>query len=398
MRYSKKVTALILSPDAYSIFFPRTSFVFGGIEVETGYYARGLAKDHGVDVTVVTRDQGLKARHIDCVNVIPHPLLKGPGYWDMRCSLLGRLRHRISGERQWTANEFYSKQKPDVAYVQGMAPWTLDLARYCLHSKTPFLFRIAHDMDLGGDHPNDASMNGFAGFDLQAAREIINTATQILVQTPAQMEMLERRFNRKGVLLLNPVDERKSPEQLSKVFDVLWIGKSTTSKRPEIYLKLAEQLPHRSFCMVLNKVDLSYWDRLTAAMPVNIKLIEKISFPEVRTLFEKSRIFVSTSGSEGFANTFLQAASHGVPILSMNCDPNQMLSAHGAGVLTGPKIADLALHMEHLLSKSNIYSTFSAAARRYVSENHSAQGIVSQFYKQLKATTSSTKQQNTRSK
>jgi len=389
---------LILSPDAYSIFFPRSSFVFGGIEVETGYYSRGLAKDHGVDVTVVTRDQGHKARRIDHVNVIPHPLLKGPGYWDMRRSILSRIHHRISGERQWTANDFYAKEKPDVAYVQGMAPWTLDLARYCQQTKTPFLFRIAHDMDLGGEYMTDASMIEWAGFDLVAAREILDTATQILVQTPAQMEMLEGRYNRKGLLLLNPVNTGKSPEQISKVFDVLWIGKSASSKRPEFYLELAEQLPHRSFCMVLNKADLSHWDRLTAAMPDNIKVIEMVSFPEVSILFGKSRIFVNTSGSEGFANTFLQAASHGVPILSMNCDPNQMLSAHGAGVLTGPKIADLALHMEHLLSKSNIYSTFSAAARLYVHDYHCARAIVSQFNELLKTIMSSAERQNPFSK
>jgi glycosyltransferase involved in cell wall biosynthesis len=371
---------LILSPDAYSIFFPKTSFVFGGIEVETGYYARGLVADHGFEVMVVTRDQGRGIRRVEGVTVVPHPELKGPGYWDWRRSLAGRIHHRIFGERQRSNDAFYTSLRPDVAYVQGMVAWTLNTARYCRKTKTPFLFRVASDLDLGNDTVGETPIQQWAGFSLAEAREVIDSAASILVQTPVQMTLLRERFGRIGTLLFNPVAPVESPSKASsKKYDVLWIGKSWQVKRPDLLLKLAGLLPEKKFCMVLNQADKVYWNQLAAALPSNIDMIEMVPFREIGKLFDQARLFVSTADSEGFANTFLQAAAHGVPILSMNSDPNGMLSEHGAGLLTGVDINVLVGHIRKTLADGSQYDTFSIAGRRYVEKYHDARIIVSQF-------------------
>jgi len=371
---------LILSPDAYSIFFPKTAFVFGGIEVETGYYARGLTADHGFEVTVITRDQGINIQRVDGVTVAPHPEFKGPGYWDRRRSLAGRIRYRIFGERQQSIEDFYASLHPDVAYLQGMAPWTLDFARFCRKSGIPFLFRVASDMDLGGEKPDDATMQQWAGFTLKEAREVIDTAACILVQTPVQMTLLQERFGRTGTMLFNPVASVKhSSKGSTKIYDVLWIGKSTPFKRPELLIELARLLPKRKLCMVLNKQDESLWEKIAETLPANVEFIERVPFHEIGDLFNCSQVFVSTSDSEGFANTFLQAAAHGVPVVSMNCDPNFMLSNHGGGVLTGPELASLCRSIESLMGDAALYSACSAAAQRYVRNHHDARLITDQF-------------------
>ncbi|HEU4717841.1 MAG TPA: hypothetical protein VFU15_08400, partial [Bacteroidia bacterium] len=268
---------LILSPDAYSVFHTDTSYIFGGIEIETGYHARGLAK-MGVDVFVVTRDQGREAHLCEGVHLLPHPRLKGEGYWEKRRSFGGRIQYRLFGDRGKfsTADELYDHIAPDACYVMGMAPETLHLARYCRRKNCVFIFRIAHDLDLGDETFDAEKMKAWAGVSPAEVREVIETAAEVLVQTPFQREMLEKRFGRSGEMMFPPIPTDVPQDGVAKEYDVLWVGKSNTFKRPEKLAGMARRMPGAKFCMVFNKVNALQWEEVRSQLGPNVTLLESV--------------------------------------------------------------------------------------------------------------------------
>ncbi|CAN5872222.1 hypothetical protein BH11BAC7_BH11BAC7_35290 [soil metagenome] len=373
---------LIFSLDAYSVFHTDTKFIFGGAEIETGYHAKGLAA-LGVNVSVITRDHAIPAHTFEKVTLLPHPGLKGTGYWKKRKTLAGRITYRIFGDRNpyKTIDALLRKINPDVVYVMGMSPEALQLADYCREQKKKFIFRVAHDMDLVGEEFNEEKIRKWAGVSFAKVKAIISTATIVLTQTPVQDELLKKWFNRESELMFPPIDTALKPGiPTEKKYDVFWIGKNNVFKRPEKLVELAKRLPQRKFCMVFNKMEEASWKKIVETLPSNVHLIESIPADQIETLFCQSKLFVSTSLHEGFANTFLQAAKNSVPVISMGPDPNFMLTRHGAGILVGDDLDKLALAVEALLNDETTYKKLCAQSREYVETFHAKEKISAQFY------------------
>ncbi len=382
---------LIFSLDSYSVFHTDTKFIFGGAEIETGYHAKGLAA-LGIDVSVITRDQAIPAHRFEKVNLCPHPSLKGPGYWTKRKSLAGRISYRIFGDRNPHKNieALLNKINPDVVYIMGMSPEAYELADYCKKESKLFVFRVAHDMDLVGEELNEEKIKAWAGIPFTKVKEIIDAATVVLTQTQVQDELLKKWFHREGILMFPPIDTKVESGADKNKYDVFWIGKNNVFKRPEKIIELAKRLPQRKFCMVFNKLEETSWKKIVATIPSNVELIESIPADRIETLFRQSKLFVSTSLHEGFANTFLQAGKNAVPVISMGPDPNTMLSVHRAGILVGDNLDKLEQAVEELLTDEVKYKQLCEQSRNYVTEFHSRDKISAQFYSLLKQLDNST--------
>jgi glycosyltransferase involved in cell wall biosynthesis len=375
---------LILSPDAYSVFHTSTSYIFGGIEIETGHHATGLTA-LGVQVAVATRDQGEPAHQKDGVWIYPIPELKGKGYWKKRNTLAGRIGYRLFGDRNphKTLEELFAAINPDAGYIMGMSPEALRLARYCKANGKPFIFRVAHDKDLGDVQLEDGSMKRWAKVSADEAREVIATAAVVLAQTPLQATLLKGRFHRESEMMFPPIALDVPAEKPEKKFDVFWIGRTNSFKRPEQLAALAARLPHRQFCMVLNKVEEQEWKTIVDSLTPNVTVIESVPADAIENLFRQSKVFVSTSLHEGFPNTFLQAAKNSLPVVSMGSDPNGMLSVHGSGILAGDDPGALVDAVEALLSDESKYSRHALASRAYVETFNDKKKINRQFYELL---------------
>ncbi len=375
---------LIVSPDAYSVFHTSTSYIFGGIEIETGHHAMGLTA-LGVEVAVATRDQGEPAHRKDGVWIYPVPELKGKGYWKKRSTFAGRIRYRLFGDRNphKTLEELFRTIAPDVGYIMGMSREALRLARYCRENNKPFIFRVAHDKDLGDVYLDDESMLRWAKMTVAETREVIGTASVVLAQTPVQASLLSERFNAQSELMFPPILLDVPPGTPEKKFDVFWIGRTNSFKRPEQLAALAARLPHRKFCMVLNKAGEEEWTKIVQALTANVTVIESVPADRIETFFRQSKVFVSTSLHEGFPNTFLQAAKNSIPVVSMGSDPNGMLSVHGAGVLAGDDPGALQRAVEELLDDEMKYREHARASRAYVEKFNDRKLINRQFYELL---------------
>lgn len=373
---------LILSPDSFSVFHPETSYIFGGIEVECGHHARGLS-DLGAEVHVLTRDHDVVSHTVGKVHLHPLTELKGKGYWNSRNTLGGRLRFRVSGDRnKETLEQWCSSIQPDCCYVMGVSPEALKLARFAKQNGKRFVFRAAHDRDLGDETFSDAGFREWARMPKEDVIELITGADEVIAQTPVQAELLLQRFGRTSHLMFPPIALEKLQES-KKEFDVLWVGRTNSFKRPEQLLQLAARLPQHTFCMVLNRVSDAEWNAIDRQKTPNITIVESVPADKMETMFRKSRLYISTSLHEGFPNTFLQSAKNGIPILSMGSDPNAILTQHGAGFLVGDDQSALEERMLKLLTDAALYAQCAAAGRAYVETFNDSRKISEQLFQIL---------------
>ncbi|MBI3511409.1 MAG: glycosyltransferase family 4 protein [Bacteroidetes bacterium] len=374
---------LVYSPDAWSVFFPHTNFIFGGIEIEAAHYARGLS-EKGIEVTVVTRDHDEGMKMSGKVKVIGYPGMKGQGHWEKSRSLANKIKNRLAGEKRTvTLVEFIAQCDPDIIYLQGFSKQALEISEYAKKTKKKFILRIASDMDLGGKNFDQKETEEWNRISLEQLKNIVICSNHIFVQNRSQLEMLER-FSAKGEVLYNPVDlEHHADNKIEKKYDALWVGKSSGVKRPELMLEIARIMKSNSFCMVCNRLDAEMHDRLKQSVPPNVNWLNTVPADQIESLFASSKLLINTSSFEGFPNTFLQAAKYGVPVISMNVDPEGMLSKHHAGIVAGDSLEKVIGETENILQQEEIYQRMSAAAKNYVTQFHDKKKIMERFYRVL---------------
>lgn len=153
-------------------------------------------------------------------------------------------------------------------------------------------------------------------------------------QTREQLAMLRPAERRRALVFGNLLDPGQAWTP-SRGDRVLWVGTIQAGpKRPDRFLDLARRMPHRRFLMV-GEVRLQGGQRdaflRQAAGLGNLEVAGFRDRAGIAGAYRQARVLVNVSDVEGFPNTFLEAAACGVPVVSLNVDPNGILQEQGAG-------------------------------------------------------------------
>ncbi len=84
-----------------------------------------------------------------------------------------------------------------------------------------------------------------------------------------------------------------------------------------------------------------------------------------------------TSDFEGFPNTFLEAWSHGLPVVS-TFDPDDLIAKRDMGTVADD-VPGLVSGIRGLLTSQQRWSEASKNARRYYLENHAVDKVMPRF-------------------
>jgi len=198
---------------------------------------------------------------------------------------------------------------------------------------------------------------------------------EIYAQNETQKQLLRKNFGRdakifKSIHEIPKTEPEKSPRPV-----ILWAGSFGKRKRPEIFIEIARRLPQYEFIMI-GRIKESQKELLKNAPP-NLHYAGYVPFDESEKFFERAWIYVNTSekGREGFPNTFIQAWKHKTAVVSMNADPDGLLSEKGLGILTDDDLEKTVEAIRKLVEDENLRGNMTSRAYKYAMENHSPQTL-----------------------
>lgn len=279
---------------------------------------------------------------------------------------------------------FWRSLKPAVVCCFGNNERTAEVIADCRHAGIRTALCVASDKDLSPDyHPGNHEPNHY-GMPKWKGHYSLTHADRIIVQTESQRETIRQQFGREGVLIRNPVhvspddSQRWLPRAERKY--VLWVGRADDfNKRPMLFLELACDYPELQFVMIASRTDDAAFLALERGRPANLRLLEHVPPNEIWDHLRRARVFVNTSRFEGFPNTFLQSAVMGVPIVSLEVDPDGMLARHGCGVCAAGDLRKMREEVANLCDNDARADALAAASHRYVLERHEASARVAEF-------------------
>lgn len=342
----------------------------GGVERQSSIMAKWLAA-RGHDVSILTWNEGDElTSEIDGVKVI-------------------RMCRRSEGipvmrfvHPRWTSLVAAMKQADADVYYQNCGEYvTGQVALWCRSNHRRFVYSVASDVDCDPRLPEMKTLRERVLY-----RFGIRHADRIIVQTRGQQDMLRNGFGLDSIILPMPC---QGPDQNAYVHpgppdnrrcSVLWAARIQPSKRLELLVDVARMLPEVEFVVAGGsyKDDVYTGNLMRSAKDLsNIKMLGMVSRDKMPQLYRAANIFACTSSYEGFPNTFLEAWSHGLPVVS-TFDPDGLIDGCGLGIAVRDA-ASMADAIRRLQRDEKTWSEMSLAARRQYLENHTLDAVMNRF-------------------
>tara|TARA_B100001250_G_C19777150_1_gene780098 strand:- start:21 stop:1139 length:1119 start_codon:yes stop_codon:yes gene_type:complete len=293
--------------------------------------------------------------------------------------------------------------KPDIVYTRD----TRRLFVYtiiCRLLSVPLIYNINHDVkampynlsQLNNIIYRDSRAYGF--FPMWAvfgyfATKCYPYLSKMVSQTNSQREFL----NSKKIDSITIYNGHELPSSLTNLRSerriIAWVGSLKKEiKRPHLFLLISKNCRHLEFgfkyCGNLtdNKSYIEYLMKTTKILG-NVEYLGELSVSEVGDLLEKSYIMINTSKVESFPNTFIEAWSRGVPVISLSVDPDNIISEEGLGFKES-NITGIIDKIEYLLRNADQYNDISKKARNFAIKNFDldiiADKYISTFIKTIK--------------
>lgn len=332
----------------------------GGEQVQQTLLARAL-RQRGFEVSMVVYDYGQPDR----------------SEWD------GIMTHRAFGQSdglpmlrfvypRWIKTWRALREADADVYYLSCAGMHLGLvALFCRRYRRKLVFRVAHDSDCV---PGDLLVRYWR--DKKLYEYGLSRAHRIFVQTQSQHDAMLTNYRRESTvarMLVQP-----SGEPVERSVDVLWVNNLRQFKRPDLLLDLARRLPHLRFCMIGGEqpgfASLYAHIASEAAKLPNLVFAGRVPYHDMARRYASARVFVNTSDSEGFPNSYLQAWIHGTPTVAF-FDPDGVIRAEGLGHAAG-SLLDMEAAIRTLLTDEGHWATSSQRCRDYMARRFCEEDVI----------------------
>lgn len=338
----------------------------GGEELQHCLLAKELA-NRGYRVTMACLDLGQPARFTK-YEITVFRMFRAT----RRRSFVKRVFNAASVFKTLRATDatlYYTSGRNWVTYFVGF---------YCFCFQRAHVIRIAHDNDvnnfpkLGLTYSLKRFLFGF----------IMRRAKEVLAQTPYQKESLMKNYSIGSSIARMLVEAHPSDaDSLRDDRLILWVNNMRPFKRPELFLELAQQYPQYNFLMIGGALreypDIFREIEFRASNIPNITFLGQVPYSEIQQYYNLARIFVNTSDSEGFPNSFLQSWAAGTPVLSF-FDPDRLIEKFDLGISV-KSFAEMSDALRVLLSNQDLWQNKSNNAVQFIRERFDRELVISEY-------------------
>lgn len=365
----RRLSLCLVAHNAAGAMFGGNQGYIGGVERQTSLMARWLAAQ-GYRVSLVTWDEGQADEEmVDGVRVIKV------------CSRNSGVPGLRFFHPRWTSlNRALQRADADVYYHNCAEYVTGQIALWCRRGGKKFVYSAASDLDCTPGLPDIKKWRVRVLY-----RYGLLHADRIVVQTRKQQGMLRDGFGLESTVLPMPCPGPSSSEYQAPVpprqdsCRVLWVGRICPDKSPERLLELARLCPGVHFDVVGPADGSECAKNICARARTLPNLTLHGAMPRARMpeFYTRAACLCCTSVLEGFPNTFLEAWSYGLPVVS-TFDPDRLIADRQLGVAAGDATG-LAAGIQRLIQSSDEWRQISTRARRYYLENHTMDAVIPRF-------------------
>ncbi|MDB6136865.1 MAG: glycosyl transferase, group 1 [Verrucomicrobiales bacterium] len=366
-RQNQKSSICIVCHKAYGALSGGFSGHVGGIERQLSILARWLV-DQGHEVSVLTWDEG--GDPIEWINGV-------------RVIKICRQKAGLPGLRfvhpKWTGLVRAMRlADADVYYQSGAECVTGQVAMWCKSNKRKFIFSTACDSNCSAALP---ALHTWRERFLY--RYGLRNADHIVTQTEKQRKDLMRNLGAEsGVIRYacpKPSGSTRPRDLAYENKRILWLARVCRQKRPDRLLELAVLCPEFIFDLVGPVYPDAYsQDVIARAKKLkNVIVHGSASREMVSAYYEKAFCLCCTSDNEGFPNTFLEAWSNGLPVVS-TFDPDSLIAKRELG-FSVENVEQMASMLHHLADSKDLYCEISSRARDYFLAHHTPEVVLPQY-------------------
>ena len=364
----------LISFNSYPILSRAKIPIAGGAELQQVLLAHAL-KQSGLDVSVIVFDYGqppveirdgfriIKSARLDLLNKKPKTLL----------SIL--YSYIAAPYLFWRSLE---RANADIYLQKMVGPSSALAVLFCLLKKKRFIYSVSSDTEL-----ERADMESKAFIARFLCKFVIKMADCIIAQNEYQQRLLKINFNRESIVVKSigilPIDK---PDKTVPPI-VLWVATVREAKQPELFLKLAREIPEANFQMIGGSAleeNTQYFEQIKerARHVPNLEFVGFVPYHQIDQYFAGASIFVNTSSVEGFPNTFLQAWARYTPVVSLNCNPDGVICEKRLG-FHSRSFEQMAKDVKLLLKDDKLRGELGANGRKYIEKEHNTKEVVKQY-------------------
>jgi len=340
---------------------------FGGIQRQLSMMARWFAA-RGHTVSLLTYDEGQPDDVIiDGVRVIK------------MCRSSAGIRGLRFFHPRWTSLISAMRKADAQVYYQNTAECvTGQAADWCARNGRGFVFSVANDYDC-----EPAAIARMSAQERILYKHGLKKAGAIVCQTKHQQRLLLEGQGVQSVVIPMPSpptgDGSKplSPDPAS--LRVVWVGRIVEAKRLEMYLDLAELAPDITFDVAGAPTRATAYSSALVERGrklKNVRMLGRVEREQIPQLYRGALCLCCSSIHEGFPNTFLEAWSQGIPIVS-TFDPDGLIAGRGLGGVA--QSASGLLEQIRKLVTPVAWQAASARSREYYLTHHTPEVVVPQF-------------------
>ncbi len=195
----------------------------------------------------------------------------------------------------------------------------------------------------------------------------------IVVQNRHQQKTLLENYGRQSLVLPNIWGVAPMIKIQADSIDVVWVANFRQLKRPEWIINAAKNLPQYRFMMIGGPdADKDYYNRIAqeASGIENLSFMGKQPFAATCNLVGRARLLACTSEFEGFPNTFLQAWSKGLPVIT-TVNPSGIVSDKHLGSVVSSE-NEFQESLAAMLTDEKLYNDCATAVNEFFVEQYSS--------------------------
>ncbi|RIK80615.1 hypothetical protein DCC62_03255 [candidate division KSB1 bacterium] len=218
----------------------------------------------------------------------------------------------------------------------------------------------------------------------------IRQASFLVNQTKGQQEALAKHFQREGNVIYSMQEVPPGPFRKANPLFVLWIGRLSREKQPELFLKLVDacKTSNVAFRMIGPISATNEWaaEISRLAKVCDFRHLNWLDRDALLELVGTASLLVNTSsrGGDGIPNSMVEAWLREVPVLSYELDPDGLISRERMGVVAGASWLEFVLAFERLLDHRESLDALNHHVRARAIDLFAPNKVIAQYQRLLK--------------